>query len=162
MSAIIGWLGSSIFGSIFGGLMGCVNKYLDLKQHAMDQTHELALRDKDMEQTKVEIEGRAKVAEVQAAGATAVAENQAFAASFEADKATYGIKAVDFFRGIVRPLITGGACFEIFICARAATAYMDAHGGMSIDQAYAIVDAVLFTAFTVVLWWFGSRPKQKA
>lgn len=161
MSTVLGWLGSSIFGSIFGGLAGLANKYLDLKQHAMDQAHELALRDKDMAQTQLEIDGRTKVAEMQAQGAVAVSENQALQASYEADRATYGIKAIDFIRGLVRPLITGGALFEIFLLTSAATEYMQAHGGLSPDQAYAILDGTLFTATSCVLWWFGSRPKAK-
>lgn len=158
---ILGMLGSSVFGSIFGGIAGLANKWLDLKQHAMDHEQELALRRADMEQTKLEIEGRTQVAAVQVQGQIATADAAALAASLQSDKATYGIKSIDFIRGIVRPLITSGACVEIFIAVRAALTYLDAHGGMTGDQAYSLIDSTLFTCFTVILWWFGSRPKQK-
>lgn len=159
--SLIGMLGSSVFGSLFGGIMGLGQKWLDLKQHRMDLEHELDLRDKDMDQTRLEIEGRTKVAEVQAAGEVSVADANALAASYAADRATYGIKLVDGIRGVVRPVITTAAMVELYICGQAAWAYVLTHGGLTEEQAYAILDSVIATSALVVTWWFGSRPKQK-
>lgn len=158
---MISWITSGLVSSVFGGILGLGQKYLDLKQHKMDQEHEVRLREKDMEQTKIEIEGRTKVAEVQATGAIAVAEAGALAASYEADKATYGIKFVDGVRGVMRPLITAGASIELYIFGTAAWAYIQDHGGLTSEQAYNIVQSILDVALMVVAWWFGSRPKSR-
>ncbi len=89
-----------------------------------------------------------------------MAEANALAASYAADKATYGIKIIDGLRGAVRPVLTAGASIELYLFGTAAWAFIQANGGLTADQAYNIIASILDVSVLIVSWWFGSRPKQ--
>lgn len=93
LSLLFAFLGSSGFGSILGGIMGYVNRKVDIEQRRMDLDHErdkwshdLALRNADLEQVKAEAAGRREVAVVEGDASVDAARMGALAASFEADK----------------------------------------------------------------------------
>lgn len=177
---------SSIFSGGLTGLLGVAFQrffdFLKVKQELqakkMDQDHELALRKQDAEIMAQEWAARTKVAEVEAAGREAVAAEEAFAKSFAMEPKQYSSKVqvgpvtgfmlvlLDFLRGIVRPGLT------IYLCAITTMVYLEARAVLagievlSADQAIEIhtliVSTILYLTTTCVLWWFGTRNRQKA
>lgn len=175
----------SIFSGGATGLIGvAVQRYFDTKKIKLDMeaekqrmSHEIELRKIDSEIMEKEATVRVRVAEIGAQAEEAVADAQAFAASFSEPKpyssdvvATknqgWALILLDFIRGIVRPVLT------VFLVALTTWIYVDAHNlmiregfGISPDQAYkltnTIVASILYLATTCVLWWFGTRNKQK-
>lgn len=178
----------TVFGSIFSGgatgLIGIVlqrvadykNKQLDLQIEQQKQSHEIALRRVDAEIMAQEWAARTKVAEVEAAGREAVADAQAFAASFGLEPKRYaeGVKfthgqgwvmvALDALRGSVRPMLT------VYLCLLTTLVYLQARtvlGSAELDVATAtdvwkmVVGNILYLTTTCVLWWFGTRSRGK-
>lgn len=190
MLELIGTLVSSILAGGATGLLGVVaqrwadykNKQLDLALEKQRGELELAKRDKDAVIMAQEWAGRTRVAEVEAGAVVDTAEAQAFAASFQHDKATYSdgvldklrgwwgqllrflLGLVDVIRGIVRPGLT------IYLCVITTMMYADAQrlvgAGLTAAQALElvkmIVATVLYLTTTCVLWWFGTRNRQAA
>lgn len=188
MLDLIGALVSSILAGGATGLVGVAiqrwadykNKQLDLQLEKQRGDLELAKRDKDAVIMEKEWAGRTRVAEVEGAAAMDTAESQAFAASFQHDKATYSdgvldklrgwwgqllrflLGLVDVIRGIVRPGLT------IYLCVITTMIYDDAQRRMGSDLTAAqalelvkmIVATVLYLTTTCVLWWFGTRNRQ--
>src|SRR4051812_37937286 len=72
---LIKLLGSAGFGTIFGGLMGIINRRLDMQVKKQDQEHELAMRDKDAAIMAQEWAARTQVAQIES---TAVVEKAGF------------------------------------------------------------------------------------
>lgn len=150
--------GSTGFGALIGGIGGLANRYLDLKVKALEladkkdqRTHELMVLDREL-QGKVEIssiEGQAKVES---------AAYDAMAASYGADKATYGIRFVDGVRGLMRPLIT--AIFLAIVCYAQYRIWLLVGDTLDLTgaQAFEVIQWTLFEASVVIGWWFASRP----
>lgn len=182
---MLDWLGN-IAGSILGGgvtgLLGvAVQRFFDLKNKQQDLEvlklkgeQELALRRIDHEIMQSEWAQRVRVAEVEATGKEAVADSQAFAASFNEPQRyatgklnstqTWLMVILDFVRGIIRPGLT------LYLCALTTLVYLHARqvqtqSWVSPDEAYAltkqIVGTILYLCTTCILWWFGVRNKGK-
>jgi len=190
MLDFIGTIVSSVLAGGATGLIGVVaqrwadykNKQLDLQREKQQQDFELSKRDKDAVIMEKEWAGRTRVAEVEAGAAMDTAESAAFAQSFQHDKATYSIGAidklrggwgqlmrfllglVDVFRGLVRPGLTTYLCWLTTLMYLHATSLIGA--GLTTTQAFdlvkMIVATVLYLTTTCVLWWFGTRNKQAA
>lgn len=93
LTLLLTFLGSSGFGSILGGVMGWLNRRVDLDakridlEHEKDRWgHELELRRADLEQVKAEAAGRREVAVVEGDASVEAARMAALAASFQADR----------------------------------------------------------------------------
>jgi hypothetical protein len=104
-----------------------------------------------------------------------VASQEAFAASFKMDTRysegaaytkgqAWGLVALDVVRGLVRPGLT------VYLCVLTTMIYLQAREligkeDLNPDQALAlegqIVNTILYLTTTCVLWWFGTRNKQK-
>ena len=180
----------TVFGSILSGgatgLLGVVfqriadykNRQLDLQLDKQRGELELAKRDKDAAIMAQEWAARTKVAEVEAEATKDAAESAAFAASFNLEPKRYAegvtpgrvggllLICVDVLRGIVRPGLT------LYLCAITTMVYLEARAvlaavsvTMNVDQALKVheqvVGTVLYLTVTCVLWWFGTRNKQK-
>lgn len=135
ISIILAFLGSSGFGSILGGIMGFLNRKVDLEQkrlelvHEKDKwTHELELRQADLEQVKAEAAGKREVAVVEGESAIETARMVAIGVAQAADKLDADeLKAAgwwgwtlvlsDAFRRFIRP----GATIALLI----GTLYID-------------------------------------
>lgn len=177
----------TIFGSIFsGGATGIIGvvaqRFADYQNKKLDMAIEKQRGEQELEKRKVDAEimtqewaGRTKVAEVEAAGHEAVADAQAFAASFamepqrfsEASKVTEGqqwvLVALDALRGSVRPLLTLYLCAlttMVYLQARALLAKEDLDAAAALDLEKLIVGQILYLTTTCVLWWFGTRNRQ--
>jgi hypothetical protein len=186
---VIGAAGAILSGGATG-LIGVVaqrafdawNKAQDLKRERQQQEFELEKRDKDAAIMAQEWAARTRVAEVEAAGREAVADAQAFSASFSAEPARYAEGArpegkvgalgwflevvVDCVRGIIRPGLT------LYLCWIATQMYVESKGTLEalkivpdpaslVDVHKHIVFTLLYLFTTCVLWWFGTRNHAK-
>ena len=95
IAALLSILGSSAVGSILGGIFAFLNKKSDLDAKRMDLdherarwTHDLAVKDKDLEYARVEAQGRKDVAVVEGDYAAEVARMTAIGLSHQADQIT--------------------------------------------------------------------------
>ena len=183
MFEFLGGLVTSILGGGVTGILGVAvqriadykNKRLDLELSKQKFDHEIAMRRADAEIMAQEWAARTKVAEVEAAGKEAVADSQAFAASFNLEPQQYASGAsmspgqawlmviLDFVRGIVRPSLT------MYLCVLTTLVYIEARrtlGGTAVTSQEAlelmkmVVGTILYLATTCVLWYFGTRNKQ--
>ena len=165
MSAIIGSILSSMLAGGATGLLGnFINKFFDYKRRDQAHRHELEMLKAEREITKLEIEGRERVAEIQSESAEAVASFQAMEASFEHDQAQYSERVdklterqsgwlvfVDVVRGLTRPALT------IFLVFSLLAVYRGTTNELLEDR---IVVALVYLATVAVTWWFGSRPSR--
>lgn len=85
IAGLLSILGSSAFGTILGGIFAILNKKTDLDMKRMDYAQELALRDKDLELTRVEALGKKEVAIIEEDAAFDVSRMNAMAVAQAAD-----------------------------------------------------------------------------
>lgn len=160
---------SGIGGGLLGGLGALGGKWLDLKAEAekretlrVQNAHALALREKDLEQTKLEAESQLKLHQVDADASVAVADFGALTSSTAADRATYGDsttgRIVDLVRGLTRPLITFASMGLVIYMT--AQAFASVGWKLPPEQATQLLHAGEFTASAAILWWFGARPSK--
>lgn len=162
----MGFLGSSGFGGLIGVVGGLVNRWFDLKSKTLDYTHELALRDKDRELLVTEWEQRSKVASIEAEKEIEVAGYDALGKSFEADRATYGIVAIDAIRGLVRPTLTviltlAALGINFVLLDKLVYVWDTLDNTQRVALTVTTTDWVLFQASIAVGWWFAHRPSNK-
>jgi len=179
MLAILGNIFGAIGGGAITGLLGsAMTAFVEYKKQKQQFEFELAKTKLDQETMKMEWEGRAKIATTEKEEKVEVAESEAFAKSFAADKATYlkeipkgrmgkvisfMFAVVDFVRGMTRPTLT------FYLCALTTWLAYEVYtlvGGLRVltpEQAYnllmQILMVVLYITTSCVLWWFGTRPK---
>lgn len=120
----------------------------------IEADHELALADKQIERAQVE-------------GSVAIdqAEVEAFTEGLKEQSKTYGIKAVDGIRGLMRPLIT---VYLLVIATLLTLKINQLVGGLdSLEMSELkgiydnVINQMLFLTATAVTWWFGSRPSSQ-
>jgi ABC-type multidrug transport system fused ATPase/permease subunit len=167
---LIKLLGSAGFGTIFGGLMGWLNrredlkvKELDLRDRADQRTHELEMRDKDAAVMEKEWAGRQRVAEVEGAAQT---ERQAYSAlekSYEFAQPDKGSK-MSAFSSFIRPFLSL-AYFFVTSAGGAWIIYyafvvkgMVLTGDQLFDIVMFVVSWVAFMGGATIGWWFAMRP----
>lgn len=167
LSFILGMFGSSGFGSILGCVGGLANRFMDLKlknldieKAKLDNQFELAKMEAETSQLKMEWEAKAQVASIEAAGQVDTEAYKAMAASYDNDKATYGIPWLDAIRGLVRPIVTmifvGVSLFFAAIVFKANRANI-----LPLESYVKIIDWLLLEAGVVIGWWFASRPSSQ-
>ena len=120
----------------------------------IEADHELALADKQIERAQVE-------------GSVAIdqAEVEAFSKGLKEQSKTYGIKAVDGIRGLMRPVIT---VYLLVIATLLTLKINELVGGLdSLEMSELkgiydnVINQMLFLTATAVTWWFGSRPSSQ-
>lgn len=186
LSAIGSGALSILAGGVTGLLGGVVQKVYEYKTRSLEaemqrdrEAHEIALRRVDAEIMQQEYAARIRVAETEAAGKEAVADGEAFQASLTSEPVRYSdssrltpaqmwlMVALDAIRGIVRPALT------LYLCGISTLVYLQARSligpgaaALSSEQAVELVrltvDTLLYLTSTCVLWWFGSRSKERA
>lgn len=185
MFSILGTIFTSIISGGATGIFGvAIQRFFDLKKidrdiqiESLRMNHEINLRKVDMEIMEKESAARVRVAEVEAEGREAVADAQTFAASFvepRAYSADVGVTknqgwtliALDFIRGLVRPGLTVYLCIITTLVYFQAYHLLEREGVlMDVSRAMALIELVvgtiLYLTTTCVLWWFGTRNKQK-
>lgn len=171
LETLLGILASGGTGAIVGLIGSIAIKWLDLKvlkekltvevkmaeirtrELELEQSHALALADKEID--KAEVEGKITLD---------VAEMQAFAESQKAQAIRYG-GVVDSIRGLMRPVIT---LFLLIASTWILYRVWQMVGGLQAldqDELLALfksqIDAMTFLTMTAVTWWFGSRPSAQ-
>lgn len=166
LSFVLGMLGSTGFGSLLGCLGGIANRFMDLKlktldieKAKLDNAFELEKMKAETDQLKMEWEAKAQVASIEAQGQVDVEGYKAMAASYDNDKATYGIAWLDAIRGLVRPIVT-----MIFVGVSLFFAYLVYQANLKVtfplETLAKVIDWLLLEAGVVIGWWFASRPSS--
>lgn len=165
VTALLGGGATGLLGSIGTAVIEHKNLKLKLdhkERMARVETDQMRLEGEyAVKVAETEAEGQARVAASEAEAARAVAEGKALEASYEHDKASYGIRWIDAIRGLVRPVMT------LYLSAVVTMIYLDIEGAIAEqDLGPALVEnvilGVLYVWATVTLWWFGSRIKDRA
>lgn len=184
MSLDIGSMVASVFTGGATGIIGVavqrVADYFNQKQRneadAAKMAHELALRKQDAEIMQMEATNRIQIAEIDSQSKEAVADSQAFAASYSLEPTRYAdptrltpsqnwvFTVLDLVRGLVRPGLTA------YLAVLSSLIYWQAvrlltREGMALDpeRAYDLVNesmgTVLYLFTCCTLWYFGSRNR---
>lgn len=160
------FIGSAGFGTIFGGLMGVVNRLADMKLKKLQFDHELAMRDKDAAIMAQEWAARTKVAEVEGA---ARVETEAYAAlgkSYDFAKPAAGGK-MEAFSAFMRPFMSGGYFLISSVGCGWILYYAFRVVGVqfTIAQWFELVMFVVswffFMAGAAIGWWYAMRPGRQ-
>ena len=174
LSAILSGGATGLIGVAIQRFADYKNKMADLEKMKIQHEHERGLRELDAKIMEQEWAGRTKVAQVEAAGAEAVADAQAFAASFQLEPKLYSEKVkpgkvggfllilLDVLRGVVRPGLTLYLCWIATVMyeqSRAIMAVGDISAVSLLDTHKQLVSTLLYLFTTCVLWWFGTRNK---
>lgn len=158
MLEILSILGSATGGGILGIAGNFLKSRSELKTKEVDHKHELATRLHDIQemeleatlrrdQIELENEGKLALANVEAQRSQDVAASELMAASFSADKATYG-------GGIVDTLL----CFKI----TNMVIDLEIMNDQELIELYKeLINSIIFLTTTAVCWWFGSRTTNK-
>jgi hypothetical protein len=184
ITAIISLLGSSAVGSIIGGIFAFLNrkadaeaKKLELEHERARWTHDLAVRDKDLEIAKAEAQGKKEVAIIEGEALVGAAQLKAIAEVQVAERVTaeeitaagkwgFLLVWVSVFTKSIRPVLTlalaAAALYLNWIVIAKLTANWETmsaaqqyDAGM---QAFAWVTAQASMAFG---YWFVSRGAGK-
>jgi hypothetical protein len=162
-------LASSGFGTVFGGILGFLNrktdiqfKKLEMEDNEKARQHELKQREVDAKIMREEYQGKIQVAEMEGSF-KAIEKSYDFG---QPEKGTWGAK----FNAFVRPFIT--LCYFVFTSFGAAWvlwyAFEIVQVEFTIEQWHElvnfIIDWVAFMAGTCIGWYFacraGTAPKR--
>lgn len=177
--AIVSGGATGLLGIVFQRIFDHWKNKQELDKLKAQHEHERGMRKLDAEIMAQEWAARTKVAEVEAAGREAVADSQAFAASFALEPKLYSEKVkpgkvagfmlvlVDVIRGIVRPGLTlylAWIATSLYEQNRALVAVLDLQTDTTkiLGIYEQIVVTLLYLFTTCVLWYFGTRNRQQA
>lgn len=161
LEGLIALLGTSSIGAIIGGVLGIMNKRLDIKVEMEKLKHQALLRDKDLELAKVEAAGALAIREEETEGDRLDAIGQVHVSDvvnadlLNASKS--GRKwyvAVDVLRRAIRPVAT-----VILLWAAFATVYA-VFGEEDLDLTREAFLWVTGQASAVLSFWFLSRTSK--
>lgn len=185
MLEILGTLVGSIFSGGATGIIGVVaqrfadykNKQLDMQLEKQRFDNSVALKKVDAEIMAQEWAAKTQVAQIETAGASDVADAQAFAASFQLEPKRYASEAamtpgqnwvmvlVDALRGFVRPALTLYLCAlvtAIYFLSRDKLKAEDLTAEQALELLKYLIASILYVWTTITLWWFGTRNKGQA
>jgi len=179
---ILEMLGSSAAGSAIGGFFAWLNRKADIAAQIVDNTHEkdrwthdLAVKDKDLEYARIEATGRKDVAIAEADGAIGSAQFQAIGQAHEADaidaatlkaagKWKWLLIVADAFRRFIRPVATVALTGAALWLSMLLIGMLRNDGWASLDAAQKIdlgkmaLDWVFCQAAGTLTYWFMTRP----
>lgn len=149
---------------------------LALAQLESAQASARAAADQELAETRAESDE--KIANRQAEMAETLADYEGLKAALAADKASYldpsqqgnkftvyAFTLVDFFRGLIRPLMTAYLCVLVSIMFFWVRELAQTHGiALSAAQIHElmlqIITTILYVFTTVTMFWYGSRGKK--
>jgi hypothetical protein len=178
---MLDWIGSILGSVMSGGITGLIGTGLtalaEYKEKKLAFSHEERMVELEQQTIKIEAEAAVQKTTAEYEGKVEVADSEAFAESFSADKATYMTNykdnwftsilftIVDFIRGMTRPLLTFYLCavttwmaWKVYII----TGNIILNPIQAIDLLQQIVSAVLYLTITACTWWFGTRGLQRS
>lgn len=160
---------------LLGSVVAAVSGFVTTRQR---NAHDLEMRKLDLEMMDREAKYRADLAQVESEARVSVAESEALAASYAADRATYATAAggnsvlamllglVDFVRGLVRPALTLYLVWLVWDLRSEVRDILERIGLDSLQTPAAmgiygdVADMILYLASTCVAWWFGTRGRK--
>ena len=180
----LGLITSAFGGGLTGLLGGAIQKIFDYKSKKLEIemnrekfAHDVAMKKADAEIMAQEWAARTKVADIEANARIEVEDSKAFATSIKADDKNYLdyldklndkqdwlFVILEFLRGIIRPTLTLYLCVITTIIYFKAVKLMNADiilPGMAYDILTQIINTVLYLTTTCVLWYFGTRNRQR-
>jgi hypothetical protein len=133
--------------------------------------HELNMADKQAELIKLEADNAVALANINAQKEIDAASYESLNASYENDKATYSnapaspwLIAVDFIRGIIRPLLTiifsGALMWATFWLLFTVPEAALNNQAFLTQTLYRLISSLIFLAEASVGWWFAARQLQ--
>ena len=171
LSAIVAIFGSTGFGTVIGLLGSAFTRWderqkqaqefeqnfklaqLSIEELKLEQAHELAVVDKEID--KAEVESEIVVNE---------GELSAFKTSLIEGNKKSAIRWVEGFNSLMRPLIT---LFFLGVVTWLTVEVHELVGGLDalthseiMDLYVKIIATILFLTATSVTWWFGARPSS--
>lgn len=184
ISGILSLLGSSAIGSLLGGIFAWLNrkadmqvKQLELEHERNRWTHDLAVKDKDLEYAKIEAAGRKDVAVIEGEAAMESARFEAIAVTQAADRVdAEEIKAAGKLRWLlvlavavnkwVRPIATlvlaGAAVYvNLLFVGKLVEVWPTLNSTHQYDAAMQAFAWITGQAGAVLGYWFVSRGSSK-
>ena len=158
-------LGASVLTGGATGLLGtALSAVVDIFQSRQRHRQELDLRRLDIELAKVEAEGAATHAAIEAQATRERAEWGAMEASYrEAARRWsrpgegWAMQLVDVVRGLTRPALT----WSLFALVGAIYFLLGTSDLAALSLRPRIVETVLYLFTAAMLWWFGARQIEK-
>lgn len=163
-------LGSTGFGTIFGGLMGWLNRKVDLEAKRLEyadkdkqREHELLQRDKDALIMEKEWAGRERVAAVEGAAQVEQEQYKALAESYKFAEPEKGSKMAAF-AAFVRPFISIAYFLISSLGAGWIIYYAFKVKGVDFSDAQwhellmFVIEWIAFMAGATIGWWYAMRP----
>lgn len=184
MLEILGTVVGSILSGGATGIIGIVaqrfadykNKQLDMELEQRRSDNALKMKEADAKIMAQEWAAKTEVARVETAGASDVADAQAFSASYDLETKKFSgdnltpaqmwlMVLLDTLRGSVRPVLTLYLCVLVTLIYATAKSTLLVNGAeLSAEQALDLFKIMLGTICyvwtTITLWWFGTRNKQ--
>lgn len=173
ITAILGVLSSSAFGSILGWFGTWLNKKEEFKISQLQyadkkdaRLQEQAMKRIDIEIMAQEIAGKERITVIQKEETEIKEAFGALAASFQHDSTLKGSPRVESFRASTRPLITCvlGLTAILQTAVILVVAFWVYDVKFSADQMFELVKYsmmwLFFQAGVCIGWWFASRPSD--
>lgn len=171
LATLLAILSSTGVGSLIGAAGGLFNRYIDLKNRDKDlelvkenNAHQILMRDKDMEQARIEAEGKVQVAIQEKESAVGVAEYNALSASYQTQFAPSGVAWVDAASKVIRPLLTvlfafGSISLSVWILSKAFSSGVQFSTEEWKQWVTYVIQWVFFQAGLIIGWWFVRQTK---
>lgn len=167
---IIKLLGSAGFGTIFGGIMGLLNRKVDIEVERLkyedadkQRSHELSMRDKDAAIIAQEWAARTQVATIEGESKSEQEGYKAMAASYDFAKPDKGSKMASF-SAFIRPfislgyfLVTSIGCWWILDYAFNVKS-MTLSNEQLFELVMYIIAWIAFMGGATIGWWYAMRP----
>ncbi|EKD22436.1 MAG: hypothetical protein ACD_86C00004G0006 [uncultured bacterium] len=168
LTTILALLSSSGVGSLIGWVGGFLNRKVDLQAKTEEYKYNLAIRDKDLEQTKAEIAGQVAVADKQ----IEVAAYGAMAESYKEQSNLVGnLKGkwawVDALSKLIRPIVTiifliVSLSLSVYIVIKAYNSGIEFDKEDWKELLEYVIHWVFFQSGVVIGWWFANRPSGRS
>lgn len=158
-------LGSSLFGTIFGGVMGLFNQKQTLKSKAQDYAHDIEMRKLDNAAMDKEWGFRLQGATLENEARADANASEAFKESYKFAEPEQGTRMAAF-NSFVRPFITlNFFAFSVFSCGFILFYSFFVYDlKFSPEQMFKllefIIDWITFMASLTIGYFFGSRPSK--
>jgi len=168
---------TGLFGASITHYFDYLNKKLDVQSQDSKQKNEITLREMDSHIMQLEWQARNEIAVTESDSRVEVADSEAFKAALTSEPKLYSNPSkysrlqntimvfVDSIRGLIRPVLT------VYLCGVTTAVYMQAGQiikaqPLSVDQSVEVYtqisSTILYLTTTCVLFWFGSRTKEKS
>jgi len=155
------------FGTIFGGLMGWLNRKVDLQEKQLQWKHDLDMREKDAAILREEYAARTQIAQVEG---EARVEQEAFKALAESYKFAVpeSSSKMAAFSAFIRPFLS----LMYFVASTLGSGWVVYYAfavmkvSFTTEQWFDLVIFVIswfaFMAGAAIGWWYANRPSGRA